>query len=153
MRKTANITTKSSHETLKLGEKVGVRCIGGEIIALIGELGAGKTHFVKGVAKGLGIEKHITSPTYVISQLYTEGRLPFVHCDLYRVSDFGELEEIGWYDFLTNGSVVAVEWADKIKDFIKHEKILWVEIDIEKDEQRIIKLSTEREDLFYLINF
>jgi tRNA threonylcarbamoyladenosine biosynthesis protein TsaE len=153
MKKIIKITTKSTQETLKLGEKIGLRCIGGEIIALTGELGAGKTHFVKGLAKGLGIEKDITSPTYVISQQYSDGRLPFIHCDLYRVSHFSELEEIGWYDFLSNVAVVAVEWADKSRDYIRDEKVLWVEIEIENEEQRIIKLSTDREDLFYLINF
>lgn len=152
-KKLAEIKTKSSEETFEIGYKIGSKCNGGEIIALSGELGAGKTHLIKGIARGLGIEKIITSPTFVVSQTYLSGRIPFVHCDLYRISDFSELEDMGWYDFISSGSVIAVEWAEKIKDYIMEEKVLWVEIEMEDENLRLIKFFSDSYDVRYLIDF
>ncbi|MCX7770564.1 MAG: tRNA (adenosine(37)-N6)-threonylcarbamoyltransferase complex ATPase subunit type 1 TsaE [Proteobacteria bacterium] len=145
-------TTKSEEETIKLGIEIGKRCRGGEIIALIGDLGAGKTNFVKGIGKGLGIERLITSPTFVICQTYTSGRLILYHFDLYRLSDFSELEDMGWYDFINSGGVTIIEWADKIEEYIVSENLLWVNIKIIAENIREFVFSSEDEKMSYLFN-
>jgi len=100
-------------ETLKLGEIIGKSLKPGTIIALKGELGAGKTVLVKGIAKGLGVEEEPNSPTFVIMNCY-EGRLPLFHFDLYRVADEEELIAMGYDEFFFGGGVSAVEWADRV---------------------------------------
>lgn len=127
--------TKNEEETLKLAQHMGERCVGGEVFALIGELGAGKTQFAKGIARGLNIlDKEVTSPTFVISQLHTKGRLPFIHLDLYRLPEATELEDIGWYDFLKMEGVIVVEWAEKIKHLLSLEETIFVEITYSDDD-------------------
>lgn len=107
------IRVKSIDETLKLGEIIGKSLKSGSIIALKGELGAGKTVLVKGIAKGLGVEEEPNSPTFVIMNCY-EGRLPLFHFDLYRVADEGELIAMGYDEFFFGGGVSVVEWADRV---------------------------------------
>jgi tRNA threonylcarbamoyladenosine biosynthesis protein TsaE len=109
------ITTHSVKETKKLGEKIGA-CLKAEIVlALIGDLGSGKTSFVQGLARGLGVPNgyYITSPSYTMINEYP-GRQPLFHVDLYRLEDPVDVEDIGLYDILGDNYVVAIEWADKI---------------------------------------
>ena len=114
--------------TLEIADKLN----GGEFIAMYGDLGAGKTAFVQGLAKALGIENHITSPTFTIVNEY-EGRLPLYHFDVYRISDPDEMYEIG-YDEYTNGDgVCVVEWAELIEDLFPP---LFYKITILKDEEK-----------------
>jgi tRNA threonylcarbamoyladenosine biosynthesis protein TsaE len=110
------ITTHSVKETQKLGEKIGV-CLGTKIVlALIGDLGSGKTSFVQGLAKGLEVpnEYYITSPSYTMINEYP-GRQPLFHVDLYRLEDPMDVEDIGLYDIFGDNYVAAIEWADKIR--------------------------------------
>ncbi|MBR4866418.1 MAG: tRNA (adenosine(37)-N6)-threonylcarbamoyltransferase complex ATPase subunit type 1 TsaE [Clostridia bacterium] len=100
----------SPAETVALGEAFGRRLSGGEVLLLDGDLGAGKTAFVSGVAKALGIASRVTSPTFTIVNRYTTGRVPLTHFDLYRIADPEELFELGWEEYLSDGGVVAVEW-------------------------------------------
>lgn len=109
------IHLNSSEETLKLGEIIGKSLNTGSIIALVGDLGAGKTVFVKGLAKGLGIDEEPNSPTFVIMNCY-EGRMPLYHFDLYRLSDEDELMGIGYEEYFFGSGVSAVEWADRVED-------------------------------------
>ena len=108
--------THSVNETKKLGEKIGA-CLQSEIVlALIGDLGSGKTSFVQGLARGLEVpaEYYITSPSYTLINEYP-GRHPLFHVDLYRLDHAVDSEEIGIYDIFDNNNVVAIEWADRIR--------------------------------------
>ena len=106
------IHTESVEKTLALGFQLGEILQGGEILALSGELGAGKTVFVKGLARGLGIGEVITSPTFVLVKSY-QGRLILHHIDFYRLKNPGDLESIGFDDFLRDDGILAIEWAEK----------------------------------------
>ena len=106
------IHSRSEEETIEIGERLAATLAGGEVLALTGELGAGKTVFVKGVARGLGIQDVITSPTFVLVKSY-KGRLPLHHIDFYRLETVTDLETIGFEDFLEGDGIVAIEWAEK----------------------------------------
>ena len=86
------IETKSAKETYDLGKKIGSHAKAGEVYTLVGDLGVGKTVFTQGLAKGLGIEEPISSPTFTIVQVYDDGRLPFYHFDVYRIGDIEEMD-------------------------------------------------------------
>jgi len=115
-KQTVCFVTSSPDETGALGRKVGVACEAGSLLALVGDLGAGKTRFVKGLAAGLGAasEDEVTSPTFVLMNLHRGGRLPLAHIDLYRLEAV-DLASIGFYDYRRDG-VIAVEWADKVDE-------------------------------------
>ncbi len=106
----------SPDETRALGRQIGLLAETGCVLALKGELGAGKTCLAQGIADGLGISGPITSPTFVLVQAYEGGRLPFYHADFYRLHDASEIEALGWEDVLAAGGVVAVEWADRFPE-------------------------------------
>lgn len=108
--------TKSAAETEALGERLAKALRGGEVIAYTGDLGAGKTAFTRGLARGLGITGRVTSPTFTIVNEYEGGRLPLFHFDMYRLSSSDELYEIGWEDYLARGGVCAVEWSEQVAD-------------------------------------
>lgn len=124
--------TKTREETFLLGQKLGERCCPGEVYVLTGELGAGKTVFTQGFARGLGITEPVNSPTFTILQIY-EGRLPFYHFDVYRIQDEEEMEEIGYEDCFYGEGVCLVEWGNLIKEILP-EEALWVLI--EKDPEK-----------------
>ena len=111
--------------TEALGEKIARELKAGDFIALDGELGAGKTCFVRGLARGLGIDSHrVASPTYVTMQTYSGGRLPLIHIDVWRMKESNELETIGWDELLTDQSgVIVVEWAKKITGALPQKRI------------------------------
>jgi tRNA threonylcarbamoyladenosine biosynthesis protein TsaE len=114
---TIDITTNSANETVEFGRKFGSQLKGGEVIALVGPLGAGKTHLIKGIVAGLGAEdaaNEVTSPTFVLVNEY-EGRLAVFHMDAYRLDTIAQFEQIGFDDYCHPGSVVLIEWADKVE--------------------------------------
>lgn len=112
------MVTKSEKGTYRLGVKLGRKLVGGEIILLSGELGAGKTVFTKGIAKGLGIEENIVSPTFTLMNCY-EGRLKLYHYDAYRLSGGEEAEERGLTEYFgTKDGVCVIEWYEKIAEVI-----------------------------------
>ncbi|MCI9187377.1 MAG: tRNA (adenosine(37)-N6)-threonylcarbamoyltransferase complex ATPase subunit type 1 TsaE [Oscillospiraceae bacterium] len=104
--------TETPQETEALGEALGRVLPPGSVVAYTGGLGAGKTAFTRGLARGLGIQDRVTSPTYTIVNEYEGGRLPLFHFDWYRLSDAEELFDIGWEDYLSRGGVCAVEWSE-----------------------------------------
>lgn len=116
----------SLDDTMNLGKQLGSLAKPGDIICLTGDLGTGKTHFSKGVAKGLGIDSPITSPTFTIVNEY-EGRLKLYHFDVYRVNDPDEIEAIGFDEYIFSDAVSIIEWANYINELIPEEHI-WVEI-------------------------
>ena len=109
-------------ETEELGEKLAKRLSPGDIVAYLGDLGAGKTAFTRGLARGLGCTGRVTSPTFTIVNEY-EGPTPLFHFDMYRLSDSDELFDIGWEDYLARGGVCAVEWSERITDALPEEII------------------------------
>ncbi len=111
--------TESAEQTEALGAILAQRLQGGEIIAYTGDLGAGKTAFTRGLARGLGITERVTSPTFNIVNEYDSGRLPLFHFDMYRLGSSDELYDIGWEDYLSRGGVCAVEWSEIVEDAIE----------------------------------
>lgn len=111
--------TNSPDETEFLGQKLGKAVQPGTVIAFQGDLGAGKTAFTRGLARGLGIRGPVTSPTYTIVQEYLDGRLPLFHFDMYRLHSSEELFDIGWEDYLLRGGVCAVEWSENVMDALE----------------------------------
>ena len=108
------ITTHSESETAAVAQELAGKLRAGSVVLLIGDLGAGKTAFVRGLAQGLGIApQEVSSPTFTLIQEYRGGRLPFFHVDLYRLDDPREIDDLG-LDELGVGGVVAIEWADKL---------------------------------------
>ena len=110
--------SQSEEETFEIAERLGKDCKGGEIFLLNGDLGVGKTVFSKGLGKGLGITEPIVSPTFTILQIYEEGRLPFYHFDVYRISDISDMDEIGYEDYFSSSGVCLIEWAELIRDIL-----------------------------------
>lgn len=127
------LETWSEQETFDAGRRLGEQAAPGQIFALLGDLGTGKTVFTKGMAVGLGIEEPVSSPTFTIVQIYEEGRLPLYHFDVYRIADPEEMEEIGYEDCFFGEGVCLVEWADLIGELMP-ENTVWIRIekDLEK---------------------
>ena len=109
----------------------------GDVIALIGDLGTGKTTLTKSIAEGLGITEVITSPTFTIVQEYTDGRLPLYHFDVYRLNDAEEMYELGYEEYFFGRGVCVVEWADQIMELIPAESVI-IRIEYGKDEDERI---------------
>ena len=108
--------TNSPFETEKVGEALGKVLLPGSILAYEGDLGAGKTAFTRGLARGLGATEQVTSPTYTIVNEYLSGRMPLFHFDMYRLASSDDLWDIGWEDYLERGGVCAVEWSENVRD-------------------------------------
>lgn len=108
--------THSPEETEKIGEALAKSLQPGTILAYRGDLGAGKTAFTRGLARGLGCKETVTSPTYTIVNEYLGGRLPLFHFDMYRLASSDDLWDIGWEDYLDRGGVCAVEWSENVQD-------------------------------------
>ena len=108
--------TYSPEETEKIGEALAKSLQPGTILAYRGDLGAGKTAFTRGLARGLGCKETVTSPTYTIVNEYLGGRLPLFHFDMYRLASSDDLWDIGWEDYLDREGVCAVEWSENVQD-------------------------------------
>ena len=111
----AEYITKNEHETELVGETFSRELPAGAVIAMYGDLGAGKTAFVRGMARGMGIDCRVSSPTFTIVNEYL-GERELIHFDMYRLSDADELFDIGWEDYLSRGAVCAVEWSENVQD-------------------------------------
>lgn len=131
--------THSPEETEALGQALGQTLKGGEIVAYTGDLGAGKTAFTRGLARGLGITMQVTSPTYTLVNEYTGGRLELFHFDMYRLGSSEELFDIGWDDYLLRGGICAVEWSENVADAL--EDAIWVRISRLDDDTRQIEIE------------
>jgi len=108
--------TNSPQETEKIGETLGKILPPGTVLAYRGDLGAGKTAFTRGLARGLGYNDPVTSPTYTIVNEYLGGRVPLFHFDMYRLTSADDLFDIGWDDYLDRGGICAVEWSENVWD-------------------------------------
>ena len=115
--------THSPEETRAVGQRLAGVLQGGEVVAFTGDLGAGKTAFVSGMARALGVDERVTSPTFTIVNEYEGGRLPLFHFDMYRLGSADELFHIGWEDYLARGGVCAVEWSENVDEAIESDAI------------------------------
>ena len=130
------LKTKSSAQTVKLGKAIG-RLLGpGQVVALIGDLGAGKTTLTKGLSSGLGVDPStVMSPSFVLIREY-EGRIPVYHFDLYRLDNLDQVEGLGYEEYFYGQGLTIIEWADKIKDLLP-EEYLTVELSLSDEEKGI----------------
>ncbi|MEG2119962.1 MAG: tRNA (adenosine(37)-N6)-threonylcarbamoyltransferase complex ATPase subunit type 1 TsaE, partial [Pseudoflavonifractor sp.] len=127
--------------TEQLGELLAAQLVTGKVIAFTGDLGAGKTAFTRGLARGLGIQERVCSPTFTIVNEYEDGRLPLFHFDMYRLGSSDELFDIGWEDYLARGGVCAVEWSENIADALEGDCI---RVEIRRgdgENQRVIAIT------------
>jgi len=135
----SSFISTSAEETAELGVKIGNACKAGTVISLRGSLGAGKTVIAKGIAKSLGIEEAIVSPTFTIIQEY-QGRLPLYHMDLYRLSGDDEFEMIGGEEMLYGDGITLIEWSEKIDDMLP-ENTIFISLEIKEDQSRVIDIK------------
>ena len=131
--------TNSPAETEKIGAALGKIIPPGTVIAYRGDLGAGKTAFTRGLARGLGSSEMVTSPTYTIVNENLSGRIPLFHFDMYRLGSSDDLWDIGWEDYLERGGVCAVEWSENVDDAM--EDAIWVTIEKTGEESRRITIE------------
>lgn len=119
------VQTKSTSETIRIGKRIGGLLRPGDVVALTGELGAGKTQFIKGIATGMGVGKptYISSPSFTLIHEYS-GRIPLYHIDLFRLRWEGEAEELGLEEYFQGKGITAIEWADKIPSFLPEERLV-----------------------------
>lgn len=137
-----NYDTHSEMETEKVGEALAHILSPGTVIAFSGDMGAGKTAFIRGLARGLGISDRVTSPTFTVVNEYEGGRLPLFHFDMYRLGSSDELFDIGWEDYLRRGGVCAVEWSERVTDALEGA----ITVDISRgdgEHDRIITITGE----------
>ena len=131
--------TNSPEETEAIGQLLASRLQPGTVIAFEGDLGAGKTAFTRGLARGLGAKDRVTSPTYTIVNEYLGGKMPLFHFDMYRLGSSDELFDIGWEDYLERGGICAVEWSENVRDAM--EGALTVRIEKTGETSRTITLE------------
>lgn len=134
----SEVLIKTESEMIEYGKQLGTQSKPGDSIGLIGDLGAGKTHFTKGFALGIQCESQVTSPTFSLLHEYREGSSCLYHFDLYRLESEMELIEIGWEDYLEIDGICIVEWADKFPE-IMPEKMKWLEFQVLDDGIRSIR--------------
>jgi tRNA threonylcarbamoyladenosine biosynthesis protein TsaE len=131
--------TFSPSETEKLGAALAQQLTAGTVLAYRGDLGAGKTAFTRGLARGLGCKEIVTSPTYTIVNEYLGGRLPLFHFDMYRLASSDDLWDIGWEDYLDRGGICAVEWSENVDDAM--EDAIYITIEKTGEESRRITIE------------
>jgi len=143
MSDTIELISRSVEDTLRIGRAIGAVLCAGDVVALVGELGSGKTHLVKGIALGLGVpdDKLVNSPTFVLVNEYL-GRLPIYHVDAYRLSDASQLAAIGFDELCQSQAVVLVELADRVAEAIGPHA-LWIELGVSGPQSRAMRLRAE----------
>ncbi len=142
---TTEFVTHSAVQTIEVGKRIGKKLRGGDIIAFKGGLGAGKTTITHGIALGMGLKDDVSSPTFAIVNEYIGERLSLCHFDMYRISA-DELESIGFYDYLTEDRVIAIEWSENIADELPGGIITIEILRTGEDDRRIIVTGDDRFD-------
>ena len=133
--------SSSPEDTVKIAASLAKKLSGGEIIALKGGLGMGKTCFVKGLAAGLGFAGEVTSPTFAIVNEYLGGKLDVFHFDMYRITGWDDLYSTGYFEYSAAGGVVAVEWSENIEGALEGQNVITVTIERISDNERKITVS------------
>jgi len=139
-------TTASAEETIEVGAMVAKRLKAGDIVALSGGLGAGKTTLVKGIAKGLGVKnyRYVNSPSFVLVKEY-KGKVPLFHFDIYRLNNLKDIEEIGYEDYLARKGVVVIEWSEKMSRILPKGR-LDIDLKIKNTNERVISIRETRHE-------
>ena len=140
--------TSSAAETIALGEEIGRRLKGGDLIAYSGGLGAGKTTITRGISIGMGLGDEVTSPTFALVNEYRGDRLSLIHFDMYRINSADDLETTGFFDYMDEDTVLAVEWSENIADCLPKNIITVAIENIGEDMRRIEVKGDERFDHF-----
>ena len=150
MNKDFSTILNSPQETIEFGRNLGSQLKGGEVVAVCGPLGSGKTHLIKGIAAGVGAtdSKHVNSPTFVIVNEYT-GRLDIYHIDAYRLDSVSEFEMLGFDDFCYPQSVVLIEWADKVESVLRTMDYIRIELDHAGETKRTIHVKNTPQYINY----
>ena len=136
--------SNSERETEEIAQRIAAKLTAGDVIAYIGGLGAGKTAFTRGLAKGLGCEENVTSPTFAIVNSYN-GKLPLNHFDMYRIDGFDSLYSIGFFDYLDEYSVCAIEWSENITEYLPENTIF---IEIKRIDDSVREITVTGDDRF-----
>lgn len=139
-------TTHSADETIALGEKIGKKLSKGDVIAFKGDLGAGKTTFTRGISRGLGLGDNVTSPTFSLVNEYRGKEKSLIHFDMYRITNSDDIELTGFWDYIEEGCILAVEWSENISDVIPNNSIIISFKRIDDDTREIEILGDERFD-------
>ena len=144
--------SKSPSETIRIGKTIGSSLQAGDVVALMGELGAGKTQFIKGLAQGIGVGKsaYVSSPSFTLINEY-KGKIPFYHIDLYRLEEEKEAEELGLEEYFYGEGITAIEWADRIPSLLPGE-LLRVNIHYTGKQTRSIELVAKGKRYLNLLN-
>ncbi|MDP3790841.1 MAG: tRNA (adenosine(37)-N6)-threonylcarbamoyltransferase complex ATPase subunit type 1 TsaE [Candidatus Omnitrophota bacterium] len=134
------IISKSIGQTIALGEKLGAKLKKGSVVALVGDLGSGKTVFTKGIAQGLGVKnaRYVNSPTFVIIKEY-KGKMPLYHFDLYRLDHYSSFDAMNYEEYFYSDGVTVIEWADKIRQLLP-KKYTEVRFSVAGEEKRKIEI-------------
>ncbi|MCH4239809.1 MAG: tRNA (adenosine(37)-N6)-threonylcarbamoyltransferase complex ATPase subunit type 1 TsaE [Oscillospiraceae bacterium] len=135
------VRTHSAAETEALGREIAQKLKGGEVLALFGPMGMGKTAFTRGIAAGLGTGG-VSSPTFALVHVYDGGRLPLYHFDMYRVNGWDDLSTTGYFDYLEDGGVMVVEWSENIEEALPPEAVHITFSRGEKEDDRLITIET-----------
>lgn len=135
-----SIKTSSAEDTIKLGEEIGRRLAGGDLIAFRGGLGAGKTTLTRGISIGMGLGDEVTSPTFALVNEYRGDRLSLIHFDMYRITSAEDLFTTGFYDYMDNDTVLAVEWSENIEGELP-ENAIYIDIERIDDDHRIFTID------------
>ena len=144
MKKILHIANET--ETEKLGERIGQAAVPGMVVALIGDLGTGKTTLTKSIARGLGVTETVTSPTFNIIREYKSGRIPLYHFDVYRIADPDEMFELGYEEYFYGDGICVVEWADIIEELLPENAVI-IRIDRGATEEEREYIIESEEDL------
>ncbi|MGQ9508624.1 MAG: tRNA (adenosine(37)-N6)-threonylcarbamoyltransferase complex ATPase subunit type 1 TsaE [Thermodesulfobacteriota bacterium] len=139
------LQSKNPSETIRIGRRIGRNLHRGDVVALVGELGVGKTQLIKGLVSGIGGVKSyaLTSPSFVLINEYL-GKIPFYHIDLFRVNEEREAEELGIEEYLQGEGITAIEWADKIPNLLPPE-LLWIHLYYTGEKSRLIECIAKGE--------
>lgn len=138
-------TTRSAAETIALGRKIGAKLRGGDCLAYIGGLGAGKTTVTRGIAEGMGLTDDVTSPTFTLVNEYRSGSIALCHFDMYRIRSYGDLETTGFFDYMDGDTVLAVEWSENITDALPPETVY---ISFERIDDNTRKITIDGDERF-----
>jgi tRNA threonylcarbamoyladenosine biosynthesis protein TsaE len=146
------LQTRNTSGTIQIGKSIGSLLLPGDVVALVGELGTGKTQFIKGLAVGVGIGKptYISSPSFTLINEY-KGKIPFYHIDLFRLRAEKEAEDLGLEEYFQSGGITAIEWADRIPSLLPRE-MLWIQISYTGENTRSIEILGRGKRYEELIN-
>lgn len=133
------------------GEALGAQLAPGDVIALQGDLGAGKTNFVQGLARGLGVTEDVNSPTFILANEYWSGRLPLYHIDAYRLENAAGAHGFGLDDYLNGEGVTVIEWAERVRDALPRD-VLWIVLDYVSENERQLTLTASGARSAALVN-